>query len=110
MTQLLEKQPLGRDIGFGALAVIVVAAASVAGAVAATPLSAPLKDSLVAKDHSAFYAPYMDYFLPQHRLFNMPILPRAQTSVLIWDSCLKREMSPEADRASPSPPRYSPSV
>ena len=37
MTQLLEKQPLGRDIGFGALAVIVVVAASVAGQLATYP-------------------------------------------------------------------------
>ena len=37
MTQLLEKQRPGRDIGFGALAVIVVAAASVAGQLATYP-------------------------------------------------------------------------
>ena len=37
MTQLLEKQRAGRDIGFGALAVIVVAAASVAGQLATYP-------------------------------------------------------------------------
>ena len=37
MTQLLEKQPLGRDIGFCTLAVIVVAGASVAGVLAAYP-------------------------------------------------------------------------
>ena len=37
MTQLSEKQRPGRDIGFGALAVIVVAAASVAGQLATYP-------------------------------------------------------------------------
>ena len=37
MKQLLEKQRAGRDIGFGALAVIVVAAASVAGQLATYP-------------------------------------------------------------------------
>jgi hypothetical protein len=37
MTQLLEKQRAERDIGFGALAVIVVAAASVAGQLATYP-------------------------------------------------------------------------
>ena len=41
MTQLLEKQRPGRDIGFGALAVIVVAAASVAGQLATYPNLAP---------------------------------------------------------------------
>ena len=37
MTQLSEKQRSGRDMGFGALAVIVVAAASVAGQLATYP-------------------------------------------------------------------------
>ena len=41
MTQLLEKQWLGLDMGFGALAVIVVAAASVAGQLATYPNLAP---------------------------------------------------------------------
>jgi len=37
MTQLLEKQRPARNIGFGALAVIVVTAASVAGQLATYP-------------------------------------------------------------------------
>ena len=37
MTQLLEKQRPGRDVGFGALTVIAVAAASVAGQLATYP-------------------------------------------------------------------------
>ena len=41
MTQLLKKQSQGRDIGFGALAVIVVAAASVAGQLGTYPNLAP---------------------------------------------------------------------
>ena len=41
MTQLLEKQQPARDIGFGALALIVVAAASVADQLATHPNLAP---------------------------------------------------------------------
>ena len=41
LTQLLKKQSQGRDIGFGALAVIVVAAASVAGQLGTYPNLAP---------------------------------------------------------------------
>jgi benzodiazapine receptor len=47
MTQLSEKQRPGRDIGFGALAVIVVAAASVAGQLATYPNLEPWYAGLV---------------------------------------------------------------
>jgi tryptophan-rich sensory protein len=46
MTQLSERQTRGRDIGFGALAVIVVTAASVAGQLATYPNLEPWYASL----------------------------------------------------------------
>ncbi len=99
MTQLLEKQPLGRDIGFCTLAVIVVAGASVAGVLATYPNLEPWYAGLTKPSFNPpnwIFAPVWTtlFVLMAFSVRRILRLPRTSAP---WDGNLRRRVQRSHD-------------
>ncbi len=99
MTQLLEKRPLGRDIAFCTLAVIVVAGASVAGVLATYPNLEPWYAGLTKPSFNPpnwIFAPvWTTLFVLM--AFSVRRILRLTADIRPWDGNLRRRVQRSHD-------------